>query len=90
MRMEAIPTHKGKRIYSVDTVSIQCRHCVDTVLVSVQTLYEHFRFSKNSSPKKTHKFYCCTVHYGIYIFFTHQQMHFLLNLEKFTFTWKYT
>jgi len=23
------------------------------------------------------------VHYGIYILFTHQQMHFLLNLEKF-------
>jgi len=31
-------------------------------------------------------FYCCTVHYGIYILFTHQQMHFLLNLEKFKFT----
>jgi len=28
-------------------------------------------------------FNCCTVHYGIYILFTHQQMHFLLNLEKF-------
>lgn len=55
MRMEAVSTHKGKRIYSVDTVSIQCRHCVDTVLVSVQTLYEHFRLSKNSSPKKTRK-----------------------------------
>ena len=25
-----------------------------------------------------------------YILFTHQQMHFLLNLEKFKFTWKYT
>ena len=31
-------------------------------------------------------FYCCTVHYGIYILFTHQQMHFLLNLKKFKFT----
>jgi len=31
-------------------------------------------------------FYCCTVRYGIYILFTHQQMHFLLNLEKFKFT----
>jgi hypothetical protein len=31
-------------------------------------------------------FYCCTVHYAIYILFTHQQMHFLLNLEKFKFT----
>ena len=30
--------------------------------------------------------YCCTVHYGIYILFTHQQMRFLLNLEKFKFT----
>ena len=35
-------------------------------------------------------FHCCTVHYGIYILFIHQQMHFLLNLEKFKFTWKYT
>ena len=26
----------------------------------------------------------------IYILFIHQQMHFLLNLEKFKFTWKYT
>ena len=25
-----------------------------------------------------------------YILFTHQQMHFLLNLEKFKITWKYT
>ena len=31
-------------------------------------------------------FYCCAMHYGIYILFTHQQMHFLLNLEKFKFT----
>ena len=30
--------------------------------------------------------YCCTVHYGIYILFTHQQIHFLLNLKKFKFT----
>ena len=35
-------------------------------------------------------FYCCTVHYGIYILFTHQQIHFLLNLEKFKFIWKHT
>ena len=35
-------------------------------------------------------FYRYTVHYGIYILFTHQQMHFLLKLEKFKFTWKYT
>ena len=43
------------------------------------------------SPEKSHKFrniqmfYCCTVQYGIYILFTQQQMHFLLNLEKFKF-----
>ena len=30
-------------------------------------------------------FYCCTVNYGIYILFSHQQMRFLLNLEKFKF-----
>jgi len=28
-------------------------------------------------------FYRRTVHYGIYVLFTHQQMQFLLNLEKF-------
>jgi len=28
-------------------------------------------------------FYRCTVLYGIYILFIHQQLHFLLNLEKF-------
>jgi len=28
-------------------------------------------------------FYCCTVHYRIYILFTHQQMNFLLDVEKF-------
>ena len=36
------------------------------------------------------EFYCCTMHYWIYILFTHQQMHFLLNLEEFKFTWIYT
>jgi len=30
-----------------------------------------------------YNFYRYTVHYGIYILFTHQQMHFLLKLEKF-------
>jgi hypothetical protein len=29
------------------------------------------------------RFNCCTLHYGIYILFTHQQMQFLLKLEKF-------
>jgi hypothetical protein len=41
------------------TVSIQCRHCVDTVQVLVQTLYEQLRLYKNSSPKETHKVHCC-------------------------------
>ena len=35
-------------------------------------------------------FYCHTVYYGIYVLFTDQQMHVLLNLEKLKFTWKYT
>jgi len=35
-------------------------------------------------------FYRCTVHYEIYILFTHQQMHFLLNLEMFKFILEYT
>jgi hypothetical protein len=35
-------------------------------------------------------FYCCTVQYGIYMLFIHQQMHFLLNLEKFKLTLEYT
>ena len=30
-------------------------------------------------------FYCFTVHYGIYILFNHEKMHFLVNLEKFKF-----
>ena len=34
--------------------------------------------------------YCCTVHYGIYMWFIHQQLHFLLNLEKFNFTLEHT
>jgi hypothetical protein len=38
---------------------------------------------------KYDNFYCCTVHYGIYILLTHQQMDFLLILEKFKFTCKY-
>ena len=37
-----------------------------------------------------HNCYCCSVHYWIYILFTHQQMHFLLNLKKIKFTWKYS
>jgi len=37
-------------------------------------------------PNVVPLFYCCTVHYGIYIVFIHQKMHFLLNLEKFKFT----
>ena len=35
-------------------------------------------------------FYRCSVNYWVYILFTYQQMHFLLNLEKFKFTLKYT
>jgi hypothetical protein len=31
-----------------------------------------------------------TVHYGIHILFIHQQLHVLLNLEKFNFTLEYT
>ena len=39
-----------------------------------------------------YNFYCCTVHYGIYMFFIHQQLHFflLLNFEMFKFTLEYT
>jgi len=40
--------------------------------------------------KRTYFFYRCTMHYGICILFTHQQLHFLLNLEKFKFTLEYT
>jgi len=29
-----------------------------------------------------HIFYCFTVHYGMYILFTHQQMHFFLNWKS--------
>jgi len=32
---------------------------------------------------KADDFYRCTVHYGVYILFIHQQLHFLLNVEKF-------
>ena len=39
---------------------------------------------------RTSSLYRCTVHYGIYILFIHQQMHFLLNLQKFKFILKYT
>jgi len=35
-------------------------------------------------------FYRLALHYGTYILFTHQQLHFLLNLEKFNFTLEYT
>jgi len=39
---------------------------------------------------KHFNYYRCTVHYWIYILFTHQKMHFLLNLERFKFILKYT
>jgi len=35
-------------------------------------------------------FYRCTVNYGIYMWFIHQQLHFFLNLEMFNFTLEYT
>ena len=35
-------------------------------------------------------FYCCTVHYEIYMLFINQKLHFLLNLETFKFTLEYT
>jgi hypothetical protein len=50
-------------------------------------------FQTKIVQKMKHAFYNiyrCTVRYGIYILFTHQQMHFSLNLEKFKFVWKYT
>jgi ribosomal protein S26 len=43
-------------------------------------------YIKQKSKKNVQYFYSCAVHYGIYILYTHQQMHFLLNLEKFKFT----
>ena len=42
--------------------------------------------SHKPTTVETDNFYFCTVHYGIYILSTHQQMHFLLHLEKFKFT----
>ena len=63
----------------------------------------HFRLSKDFSDlgeeivdawallvNLDNTVYCCTVLYGIYILFTHQQMYFLLNLEKFKFILNYT
>jgi len=41
-------------------------------------------FKKNIQPSLF--FYRSTVHYGLYILFIHQQLYFLLKLEKFNFT----
>ena len=38
--------------------------------------------SRKNCNKKQHNFYRCTVHYGIYILFTHQQMHFYYTLKS--------
>jgi len=41
------------------------------------------RYNRNQNARYHINLYRCTVRYGICILFTHQQMHFLLNLEKF-------
>ena len=58
-------------------------------------LYEqHYWCAKQAnnmiSESKRRKEYKICYNEERYILFTHQQMHFLLNLEKFKFTWKYT
>ena len=55
-----------------------------TVPSSLMSLWSYCSFIKSSYTRNN--FYCCNVHYGIYILFTHQQMHFLLSLETLTFT----
>ena len=55
-----------------------------SLLNTTCAMYETFLYT-NTKKLLSDNFYCCTVYYGIYILFTHQQMHFLLNLEKFIF-----
>ena len=50
--------------------------------------HKNFRLPENLT--KNNNFYRCTMHYGIYILVIHQQLHFLLNLEKFNFTLEWT
>jgi hypothetical protein len=49
-----------------------------------------FRYNHKFMMGNICYFYCCTVHYGSYILFTHQQIQFLLKLEKFNLTLEYT
>ena len=49
---------------------------------------QQYRAESRKSHRK-YMFYRCTLHYCIYILFTHQQMHFLLNFEKLKFILKY-
>jgi len=47
-------------------------------------------YTNVSQTFSLNNFYLCNVHFLIYILFTHQQMYFLFNLEKFKFIIKYT
>ena len=60
--------------------------CNPNKLNDIWTKYTFLPALLPYSKEQSYNFYCCTVQYGIYILFTHQQMHFLLNLEKFKFT----
>jgi len=53
-------------------------------------MHTSFLWTNKDRKATIGNFFPCTMHYGIYIFFIHQQLHFLLNLEKFNFTLEYT
>ena len=59
-------------------------------MVNTSTWYTPSRDDDPIGSKHVVVYYCCTVHYGIYMLFIHQQLHFLLNLEKLNFTLEYT
>ena len=60
------------------------------VLSHVALIVLKYRNFSKFFQREQMNFYRFTVRYWIYTLFTHQQMQFLLHLEKFKFIWNYT
>ena len=76
--------------YTIDEFAIQAHWPQETTAAFVEVLIKFRDYDILLNGNTIFNFYRCTVHYGVYILFIYQQLHFLLNLEKINFTLEYT
>ena len=63
-------------------MSVSAHRCQSHYISTTPRRFTRIHFEFLTLEEGSDNFYCCAVHYGIYILFTHQQMHFLFNLQS--------